>query len=58
MKAITDSSFSAQGSFSSPGNFGEMGTERNGSYAGQEMDMTSGFEQNQTNTDGQWNEVA
>jgi len=22
------------------------------------MDTTSGFEQNQTNTDGQWNEVA
>jgi hypothetical protein len=24
----------------------------------QEMDMTSGFEQNQTDTDGQWNEIA
>jgi hypothetical protein len=57
--SYNDNSFSATGSFSSSGNFGEMGTERNGSLAGQEMDMTGGSEQNQTNsTDGQWNEVA
>jgi hypothetical protein len=30
--AYTDNSFSAQGSFSSSGNFGEVGTERNGSF--------------------------
>ena len=30
--AYTDGSFSAQGTFSSAGNFGEMGTERNGSF--------------------------
>jgi hypothetical protein len=31
--AYNDDSFSAVGSFSSSGNFGEMGTERNGSFA-------------------------
>lgn len=31
-----DKSFSASGSFSSTGNFGEMGTERNGSFVEQE----------------------
>jgi hypothetical protein len=30
--AYNDGSFSAQGSFASAGNFGEMGTERNGSF--------------------------
>lgn len=30
--SYNDHSFSAQGSFSSGGNFGEMGTERNGSF--------------------------
>jgi hypothetical protein len=55
--SYNDNSFSATGSFSSSGGFGEMGKERNGSYVGQEMDTTSGLEQNQTNTDGQWNEV-
>jgi len=30
--------FSAQGIFSSSGNFGEMGTERNGSFVGHEED--------------------
>jgi len=30
--AYNDGSFSAQGSFDSAGNFGEMGTERNGSF--------------------------
>lgn len=30
--AYSDGSFSAQGSFSSGANFGEMGTERNGSF--------------------------
>ena len=61
--SYNDNSFSAQGSFSSSGNFGEMGTERNGSFAEQEMDTTAlvlpGFEQNQTSTiEGQWKEVA
>jgi hypothetical protein len=30
--AYNDGSFSAHGSFTSSGNFGEMGTERNGSF--------------------------
>ena len=30
--AYNDGSFSARGSFTSSGNFGEMGTERNGSF--------------------------
>jgi hypothetical protein len=30
--AYNDGRFKAQGSFSSAGNFGEMGTERNGSF--------------------------
>jgi hypothetical protein len=34
--AYNDGTFSAQGSFSSSGNFGEMGTERNGSFAERE----------------------
>jgi hypothetical protein len=34
--AYNDGSFSAQGSFSSSGMFGEMGTERNGSFVGRE----------------------
>jgi hypothetical protein len=56
--SYNDNSFSAQGGFSSSGNFGEMGTERNGSYARHEMDTTSDFEQNQSNADSQWNAVA
>ena len=34
--AYNDGSFSAQGTFSSSGNFGEMGTERNGSFVTRE----------------------
>src|ERR1700740_3232500 len=34
--AYNDGSFSAQGTFSSAGNFGEMGTERNGSFVRRE----------------------
>ncbi|HYL84938.1 MAG TPA: hypothetical protein VE263_11935 [Candidatus Angelobacter sp.] len=34
--AYQDGSFSAQGSFDSAGNFGEMGTERNGSFVDDE----------------------
>jgi hypothetical protein len=49
-----DASFSAQGSFSSSGNFGEMGTERNGSFVRDEMDeegpMLQPFVQNQTSS--------
>ena len=36
--AYHDGSFSAQGSFSSSGMFGEMGTERNGSFVEHEED--------------------
>jgi hypothetical protein len=36
--AYNDGSFSAQGSFRSSGLFGEMGTERNGSFVGHEED--------------------
>lgn len=36
--AYNDGTFSAQGSFSSSGNFGEMGTERNGSFSRREGD--------------------
>jgi hypothetical protein len=35
--AYTDGSFSAQGSFDSAGNFGEMGFERNGSFVEEEL---------------------
>ena len=37
--AYTDGSFTASGSFSSSGLFGEMGTERNGSYVQDENDQ-------------------
>lgn len=36
--AYNDGSFAATGSFSSSGNFGEMGTERNGSFAAENDD--------------------
>jgi hypothetical protein len=36
--SYNDNSFSAQGTFSSSGNFGEMGEERNGSFVGREID--------------------
>jgi hypothetical protein len=36
--AYNNGRFSAEGSFSSSGNFGEMGTERNGSFVGHEED--------------------
>jgi hypothetical protein len=39
-----DRSFSAQGSFNSSRNFGEMGTERNGSFVGHEKDEESDVE--------------
>ena len=35
--AYNDSTFSAKGSFSSSGNFGELGTERNGSFVHDEL---------------------
>jgi len=58
-----DNSFSATGSFNSSGNFGEIGTERNGSFAEEETDtrdsVVPGFGQNQTSsTEGLWNESA
>jgi hypothetical protein len=52
--AYNDGSFSAQGSFSSSGMFGEMGTERNGSFVGQEEDNAEAelipLEQGQSST--------
>ena len=39
--AYNDGTFSAQGSFSSSRNFGEMGTERNGSFARHEREATA-----------------
>jgi hypothetical protein len=37
----TDGTFSAQGSFDSAGNFGEMGTERNGTFVSEELEEIS-----------------
>ena len=61
--AYNDRSFSAKGSFSSSGNFGEMGTERNGSFVrdatGSAGPVLLPFVQNQTSSTGaQWPESA
>ena len=58
-----DGSFSAAGRFSSSGNFGEMGTERNGSFAQEDMaaagSVARPLELVQTSgTDDQWNDGA
>jgi len=37
--AYTDGTFSAQGSFDSAGNFGEMGTEGNGAFVREELEV-------------------
>lgn len=58
--AYNDGSFSAQGSFSSAG-FGEMGTERNGSFVEHEMDADGKlrFEKDQISPiEAQWNQSA
>jgi len=39
--AYNDGSFSAQGSFDSAGNFGQMGTERNGAFVREEREAIS-----------------
>jgi hypothetical protein len=55
-----DNSFSAQGSFSSLGMFGEMGTERNGSLAVDPGGLVSSrVELDQSSpSEGQWNEIS
>lgn len=57
------SGFSASGTFSSMGNFGQMGTERNGSFVGQGREAAAlpspSFQQDQSRpTQGSWNEIA
>jgi hypothetical protein len=53
--AYNDGTFSAKGSFSSSGMFGEMGRERNGSFVADEGDKTetglSPVENGQTGTE-------
>jgi len=49
--AYNDGSFSAQGSFSSSGLFGEMGTERNGSFVQHEEAELIALEQGQSGTE-------
>lgn len=55
-----DNSFSAQGSFSSSGMFGEMGTEKNGSLAVDPGGLVSSrVELDQSSpTEAQWNEIS
>jgi len=59
--AYNDDSFKAQGNFDSAGNFGEMGTERNGSFVRHDDDDEDAkalalAEQSPALAGGQWNE--